>query len=296
MKTGGCPALRPSYSHRDKRASINNALFHRKFQKMRFMVPAYLLQRMMVGGCAAVLMTVSGCSSGHSASHVQVAPIIFTDVNGVPLTTPPGSLTAGQGAYVDVTLSNDPQQLGANWSVYCGSAPPPGTPVPPGEPQDETCGTFTPAHTISGPIPSYVTNGAGYVAFYVAPAAPPANGIITLYAASTSSPNKFSSVSLTIGGNPVSVSLAPPPPGTLMAGASTQLRAVLNNDAANAGVNWKVICASSDCGSFAPTQTGSGIATTYTAPAVAPTGETVQVTAISVTDPTKTASATISIM
>ena len=280
---------------------MNHTWFPNNFRKIRLALSAYRLQRMAFVCSASVLMTISAwtlsaCSGGHSVANVHVAPIVFTDANGTPLKTPPGSLTAGQGAYVDVTLSNDPQQLGANWSVYCGSAPPPGTPVPPGETQDESCGTFAPAHTISGPIPSYAANGAGYVAFYVAPATPPANGIITLYAASTSSPNKFSSVSLTIGGNPISVSLAPAPPGTLMVGASTQLRAVLNNDADNAGVNWQVICASSDCGSFTPTQTGSGIATTYTAPKVAPTGGTVQVTAISVTDPTKTASATISIL
>jgi hypothetical protein len=199
-----------------------------------------------------------------------------------------------------VTLSGDPQELGADWSVYCGSAPAPGTPVPPGQTQDETCGTFTPAHTMSvgpnGKIPPYVTNGAGYVAFYVAPAAPPKDGTVTLYAASTSAPSKFSSVTLSIDGNPISVNLAPPPPGMLTAGTSTQLRAVLNNDPANAGVKWTVICGSSDCGSFAPAQTGSGIATTYTAPAVAPVNGVVQVTATSVTDPTKAASATISIM
>jgi len=244
----------------------------------------------------ALLATLTSCSSGHPVSNVQIGSITFTDANGTPLKTSPGSLTAGQGVYVDVTLKNDPQQLGADWSVYCGSAPAPGTPVPPGETQDETCGVFTPAHTISGPIPTYVTAGTGYVAFYVAPAAPPKEGIVTLHAASTSAPNKFSTVSLSIGGNPISISLAPPPPGSLQASTSTQLRAVLNNDPANAGVNWTVICGSSDCGSFKPTQTSSGVATTYTAPAIAPTGGTVQVTATSVTDPTKAASATISIL
>lgn len=289
MKKGDCPASRHPLLHRDETLVVEHASSHAIWL-------ASSLRRIFQGGCAAVLIMVSACSSGTSVSQVQVGQIAFTDANGTPLKTPPGSLTAGQGAYVDVALSNDPQQLGANWTVYCGSAPAPGTPPPPGETQDETCGTFTPGHTMSGPIPSFVTNGAGYVAFYVAPAAPPKDGTVTLYAVSTSSPNKFSSVSLSIDGNPISVSLAPAPLGSLNAGISTQLRAVLNNDPANAGVNWTVICGSTDCGSFKPSQTGSGIATTYTAPAVAPTGGIVQVTATSITDPTKAASATISIM
>jgi len=296
MRIGGNPSVNPPSLHSDKRSAMKRVQLRNRRSEMRLAAAARQLQQIALSSCAAVVIAISACSSGHSAANVHVSPIVFTDANGAPLKTPPGSLTAGQGAYVDVTLSNDSQQLGANWSVYCGSALPPGAPVPPGEPQDETCGTFTPAHTMSGPIPSYVTNGAGYVAFYVAPAAPPANGVVTLYAAATSSPNKFSSVSLTIGGNPISVSLAPPPPGALAAGATAQLRAVLNNDANNAGVNWKAVCASSDCGSFAPVQTNSGVATIYTAPAGAPTGGTVQVTATSITDPTKTASATISIM
>jgi hypothetical protein len=226
---------------------------------------------------------------------VQVGSIAFTDVNGAPLKTPPGSLTASQGVYVTVTVNNDPQNLGADWSVYCGSALAPGAPLPPGQTEDESCGTFTPAHTLSGPIPSYITTGAGYTALYAAPGTPPKNGVVTLYAISTTAPNKFSSVSLSIEGNPISVTLAPAPPGMLAAGGTAQLRAVLSNDAADAGVNWTVICGSQDCGSFQPAQTASGVATTYTAPAAAPAGGTVQVTATSVTDPTKAASATISI-
>jgi hypothetical protein len=247
------------------------------------------------GLVAAALVVASGCTSGTSGANVQVKPIAFTDVNGVPQKNQPASLTAGQGTYVDVTVADDPQLLGANWSVYCGSALPPGTPLPPGETQDESCGTFTPAHTMSGPIPSYLTNAAGYVALYTAPAAAPKNGLVTLYAYSTTNPSKFSSVSLTIGGLPISVGFAPAPPSTMQAGASAQFRVVLNNDVTDAGVNWTVICGSSGCGSFNPAKTASGVNTTYTAPATAPTGGTVQVTATSIADPTKAVSAKISI-
>lgn len=244
---------------------------------------------------AAGLMTFAGCASSNSAANIQVGAVTFTDINGTPQKNPPTSLTAGQGTYVDVTVANDPQLLGANWGVYCGSALPPGTPLPPGEPQDESCGIFTPAHTFSGPIPSYVTSGEGYVTFYTAPAAPPKNGVVTLYASSTTNPSKYSSVTLTIGGNPISVGFAPAPPSTLQLSASAPIRAVLSNDITNAGVNWAVLCGSSDCGSFDPEQTTSAEATTYTAPAAIPTGGTVQITATSIADPTKAVSATISI-
>ncbi len=250
-------------------------------------------------GCAALLcagsILLSGCST--SSTKPQVEGITFTDVDGTALKTPPTSLTVGQGTYVDVMLTGDPQLLGANWSVLCGSALPPGTPLPPGQTQDESCGTFTPAHTISGPIPSYITNAvtSGYVALYVAPATPPKQGVVTLYASATADASRSSSVTLTIGGEPISVGFAPAPPSTLQVGASAQFRAALNNDVTNAGVRWSVICGSSDCGFFGPVETTSGVTTTYVAPATVPAGGTVQVTATSVGDPTKAISATISI-
>jgi hypothetical protein len=250
-------------------------------------------------GCVALLTValaiLSGCSTG--ATKPQVDGITFTDIDGTALKTPPTSLTVGQGTYVDVQLTGDTQLLGANWSVVCGSALPPGTPLPPGQTQDESCGTFTPAHTISGPIPAYVTNAttSGYVALYVAPAAPPKQGVVTLYASATADPSRNATVTLTIGGEPISLGFAPAPPTTMQAGASAQFRVALNNDVTNAGVRWSVICGSADCGSFGPIETASGVATTYLAPASIPAGGNVQVTATSVGDPTKAISATISI-
>jgi len=250
-------------------------------------------------GCGALLcaglILLSGCST--SSTKPQVEGITITDVDGTALKTPPTSLTVGQGTYVDVMLTGDPQLLGANWTVVCGSALPPGTPLPPGQTQDESCGTFTPAHTMSGPIPTYVTNAvtSGYVALYVAPAVPPKQGVVTLYASATADPSKTATVTLTIGGEPISVGFAPAPPTTLQVGASAQFRAALNNDVTNAGVRWSVICGSSDCGFFGPVETTSGVTTTYVAPATIPAGGNVQITATSIGDPTKAISATVSI-
>lgn len=250
---------------------------------------------------AAGLLGISGCTSASPVNSIQVGSITFTNSVGTALKTQLSSLTAGQSTFVTVNLTNDPQLLGANWSVYCGSAPPPGTPLPPGENQDDSCGIFAPLHTLSGPIPGYVTDGSGYVAEYTAPATAPANGSVTLYASSTANPTKVTSLTIAVNSIPISIGFAPSPVTPLAAGKSTQLRAVVNNDAANAGVKWSVAtstngaCGSSACGSFNPTQTGSGIDTTYTAPATAPAGGSVTVTATSVTDPTKAVSATIAI-
>lgn len=244
---------------------------------------------------AASLLTLSGCSSGSSSSKPQVLPIAFTDSKGIAKPTLT-SLTVSQGTYLSVTLTDDPKLLGADWSVDCSSALAPGAPLPSGWTQDESCGTFTPGHTTSGPIPSYLTSAAGYVTHYVAPAAPPKEGTVTLYASATSDHSRQSSVTLTIGGLPISVGFAPAPPATLHPGTSAQFRAVLNNDVTNAGVKWSILCSSSDCGSLDPAQTTSGEATSYTAPAAVPTGGTVQVTATSVADPTKVATATIQIV
>jgi hypothetical protein len=92
------------------------------------------------------------------------------------------------------------------------------------------------------------------------------------------------------------VTFNPAPPTSLATSATAGLTAVVTNDSQNKGVTWSVTCGSSGaCGSFNPTSTASGSATTYTAPAAIPTSNTVTVTATSVSDTTKTASATITI-
>ena len=94
----------------------------------------------------------------------------------------------------------------------------------------------------------------------------------------------------------ISVALSGTPPTSLVAAATTSLTATVSNDSSNAGVKWSVSCSASACGSFSPTSTASGAATTYTAPTVPPTNPaTVTITATSVTDTTKAASTTITI-
>lgn len=93
----------------------------------------------------------------------------------------------------------------------------------------------------------------------------------------------------------ITVSLASPP-STLTANSQAQLTANVGNDSANGGVKWTATCGSSGaCGSFSSASTASGASTTYTAPAAVPSGNTVTVTATSVTDASKSATAMITI-
>jgi hypothetical protein len=83
-------------------------------------------------------------------------------------------------------------------------------------------------------------------------------------------------------------------PTTLAAGASSNVVAHVTHDSKNEGVDWSCAPAGA-CGTFTPSQTPSDTASSYTAPATAPSGGSVTITATSVKDPKESASATITI-
>jgi hypothetical protein len=93
----------------------------------------------------------------------------------------------------------------------------------------------------------------------------------------------------------ISVSFASVPPSSIVVGATASLTATLANDTTNAGVTWKVQCASAQCGSVSPASTTSGVATTYTAPAAVPAPDTVTIVATSVANTGQTAATTVTI-
>lgn len=87
------------------------------------------------------------------------------------------------------------------------------------------------------------------------------------------------------------------PPSTMSVGATTSVSASVNNDIANAGVDWVPTCGTPHfCGSFSPSHTDSGAATTFTAPVGVPVGKTVSVTALSATDHSKASAASVTII
>ena len=92
----------------------------------------------------------------------------------------------------------------------------------------------------------------------------------------------------------ISVSFSQAPPSPMLTSAQQMVAATVSNDSANMGVDWRVSCASTQCGSFNPAHTASGAPTTFTAPAsVPPTDNRINITAVSTANPTATVTATV---
>jgi hypothetical protein len=86
-----------------------------------------------------------------------------------------------------------------------------------------------------------------------------------------------------------------PPPSALDTDATAGIAAIVTDDSSsNASVTWTCI-PSGQCGTFTPATIASNVPTQYQAPSAVPSGNTVTVTATSVTDPTKSISASITI-
>jgi hypothetical protein len=181
-------------------------------------------------------------------------------------------MAVGASANVYAAVENSPSNSLANYAVTCA-----GTPA-------SACGTLTLSDELGAVV-------------YTAPAAIPSGGTVTITATAAADTTKSISAIITI--TPplaIKVALSPQPPASLVAGASVSLAATIANDvSSNPQVNWTVNCGSTDCGSFKPATTSNGANTSYTAPSAVPAGGTVTVTATSVTDGTKSASASIAI-
>ena len=88
----------------------------------------------------------------------------------------------------------------------------------------------------------------------------------------------------------ISVTFTPgfTPPTAMTVSEQCGVAATVTNDPKNAGVTWMAACSNAPCGTFIPSAaSASEVPITYMAPAMAPTGGTVTLTATSVTDPTK---------
>jgi len=201
----------------------------------------------------------TGCGSAYSGSSGQIA---------VSLTTmPPASMQSGATATIAATVANDASNKGVTWSC----AP------------SASCGSFAPAQTASGAATTYA-----------APATAPPGGSVTITAIAVGDTTKSAVTKIIITATPISVAITTAPGASMQTNATTSVTATVSNDSTNKGVTWS--CApSTSCGSFTPTQTASGAPTTYTAPANAPAGGSVTLTATSVSDTTKSATANVSI-
>ena len=135
----------------------------------------------------AFAATLTGCGSNPKP---QIGAIEFTTASGAGASSL-NSLEVNQQAYLVATVIHDDQFLGVSWTVSCGSAVPPSSGS-----IDTSCGTFSPSHTLSGPVPTYPSTGV--IATYTAPPDVPKGTTITITAHATSLPSITSNVVLTI--------------------------------------------------------------------------------------------------
>ncbi len=204
--------------------------------------------------------TADSTKSASGNTTITVLPIVISFSQA-----PPQSMNTLAMAPIAATVNNDPQNLGVDWTVTCGSS---------------DCGSFNINHTKSGDAVSYT-----------APGSIPSGGTVTVKAASTADPSKFVSAKITITQGAIVIFFQPHPPPSLLVSSITPLTAVVQNDPSGAGVDWSCTPLGS-CGSFVPTHTASNNSTNYHAPASV---TTVTVTATSTADNTKSVSAQIDI-
>src|SRR6266853_499766 len=201
----------------------------------------------------AVAVTPALVSCGGDSSASPPPPAITVSV------APPSSTVfAGGTQALTATLQNDSSQRGVTWAISPASG----------------------AGALSNATSTSVT--------YTAPAtAPPSDTTVTITATSVADPTKNAAASVTVPA--LSVAVAPSTP-TVDAGGTQTLTATVQGDPAGKGVTW-TISPTSGAGTLS---NATSTSVTYTAPPSAPASDVnVIVTATSVTDPTRSAIATI---
>lgn len=197
-------------------------------------------------------------------------------------------------AGVSVALGQNPENLAVTWTVTCGGSPiavP--VPAPAGytNPDPNPCGTFSSAY--------------GASTIYTAPPLIPTGTTVTITAAAASDPSIRTSVTFPITSLPIQIAISTPQPSTVgVNGTSVLVATVTNDDTAAAGVLWSLSCSATGMGACGTlnsglpnkNQTASTGQMTYTAPSTVPAGGiVVTFTATSVTDPTVSRTAAVTI-
>jgi hypothetical protein len=226
-----------------------------------------------------VTITARVTSNPSQASSVSLT-VLSTPIAISFFQAPPSSLEVGASNPFTVSVINDPSNAGVIWQATCGSV---------------ACGSFNPT----------TSTGTQARTTYTAPAVVPNGGTVTIAATSLTDTTKSVTAIVTITGPPP----PPPPPPSITvsilpaniyvqkAGAerSALLTAIVSNDAAFAGIDWTVSCSTSSCGSIS-SHTASGAAATFQNSSTVAVGGTITITAKSTTDPTKSATATATVV
>lgn len=212
------------------------------------------------------LMFGCGGNSATVASHMPPPPPAITvEVS----TTGSGVVQAGGRQQFTATVANDPAHKGVAWTVSCSALP---------------CGSVSPTSTASGEPTTYT-----------APGTVP-SGDLTMTITATSVANSAVSCTVTVTVAAITASVTPAS-ALLPVGSTQQFTATVGNDPKNQGVTWTLAqggtACSPACGWLSLSTTASGSQTSYSAPTTMPTIPSATLTATSVTDRTKSATAAI---
>lgn len=210
---------------------------------------------------AALILALFSSACGGGSSQPGTPPGTQSRSISVVLSPLSSSVVPGGTAAVSATVSNDSAHAGVAWSCTPTSA----------------CGLFSPPSTDSG-----------MATLYTAPALVPTGGQVIVTAKSVTDNSKSASSTLMITDSASAVQIDMPPPPTIQPSQTVNVSASVSHD--TAGVNWSCSPAGA-CGTFSPASTGNEVATSYAAPASAASGTAIIITATSVTDSGKSASA-----
>lgn len=218
-----------------------------------------------------LIAALAGCGQPGDIDTFTVPPISSQPGTLLFVITPPTSLAVNATITLSAAVTNYSANALISWSATCGAG---------------ACGSFSSGQTQSGGN----TN-------YVAPSVIPSGATVTIRATLVGDTTQSVSAKITITPpQPIVVSFLGVPPASLQVSTTVPLSAQITNDTSSSPqVKWTVTCASAACGSFNPVTTNNEAATNYTTPPAVPTGNSVTVTATSVTDSTKSVSATIAI-
>jgi probable HAF family extracellular repeat protein len=217
---------------------------------------------------AALALVLSNCGCGGASANMQL-------LIRVSLSQTTATVQAGATAQFTATVNNDSTGKGVTWSVTC-SAP--------------ECGSVSPTATASGVATTYT-----------APTPAPASDLkVTLTATSVADPTKSIPATITVPGvaAPITIGVAVSPVSVLLPGGTTQsFTASVSNDPTNSGVTWALTvngtaCAATACGTLSSTNANP---VNYGAPATLSAPAAVTLTATSVTDTTKSATAAVNL-
>ncbi|MBT9333105.1 hypothetical protein [Paracidobacterium acidisoli] len=210
------------------------------------------------------VVTITATSIADATKSASTKITITSSSVGQPLSisVTPTALTVGvrsagktENAGLIAVVSGDSTNAGVDWTLRCS-------------PSSPSCGTISPSHTASG---------AAVV--YTAPTSLNANPV-TITATAHADGITSASAAVTIAGTPT-ISVTVSAPASVATQATAKLTAVVANDASNSGVTWAVSCpGGGDCGTITNAAgSGTSYTATYAAPAAAPAGGLITITA-----------------